>query len=130
MPISQEIDKNASVIYRTVNGLVATDDLPRSLAEILNHSDYRPGMKSLTDIRQVKPYSSEISVDRLVLFVSDYLNQIKCGKAAVVVSEEGRCGMKRMLKIVSDHLPIEINVFLNIEDARTWVEFPTPQGRA
>jgi hypothetical protein len=58
MPVNQTIDKRGGIIYRTVSGSVTMDELLRSFGSVLADVDYRPGMKSLTDMREVEHFAA------------------------------------------------------------------------
>lgn len=53
MPIDISIDREKDMVYRVIRGLVTTDEIVQSIEHTLNHADFHPGIKSLTDLREV-----------------------------------------------------------------------------
>jgi len=111
-----------------VTGSVTTVELLKSFASILAHPDYRPGMKSLTDMREVAHFATSGDIRQIVHFMEGCQDQISGGRAALVVSTDVSFGMARMLQIMSQHLPIEICVFRDLEEACTWLDIQAPEN--
>lgn len=124
MPISHTIDQQTGVIYRTVTGSITTVELIESFTNVLGHPDYRPGMKSLTDLRSIDHFSSIDDVKQIAQFMDEHQDHIMGGKAAVVVSRDVSFGMVRMLELLSSKLPIEIRVFRKLKAAYNWLDIP------
>ncbi|MBW1813454.1 MAG: hypothetical protein JRJ39_07210 [Deltaproteobacteria bacterium] len=121
MPVDVSIDKKSDLVLRVVQGLVSTDELLKSLEDVLNHPDYHPGMKSLTDLREATPFTNTGDVEQIANLLQKRKDRFKEGKAAVVVSKEVSYGMIRMLQAYAADSPFEIEVFYDIEEAKKWL---------
>ena len=121
MPTRFRIDTEKNVVYRTIFGETSAEELLDSYSAVLEHPDYRPGMKSLTDMREVTPSTYRRDVLVLAQFVLEHRKEIGPLKVAVVVSREASFGMTRELTVELDESPVEMSVFRGIDAARAWL---------
>ncbi|MBN1797560.1 MAG: STAS/SEC14 domain-containing protein [Spirochaetales bacterium] len=121
MPIDISLDIENDIITRTVRGLVSTEELVKSIETVLNHPDFHPGMKSLTDLSQATHHTDSEDIQKIAMLISQNIKKIKGGKAAAVVSKKISFGMMRMLQNYTSGIPFEIEIFYNIEEAKKWL---------
>jgi hypothetical protein len=130
MPVEYRIDVEAGVIHRSLIGEVTTDELLADFSRALEDPDYRPGMNSLTDLREVKPYAHRDDVLRVARFLLEHHERIDSFRAAVVVSSDSIYGMVRMLQQELKDTDIEIQVFRDFDAARGWLLNPAERSSA
>jgi hypothetical protein len=121
MPITYTIDKQRRFIQRIVSGTVTSDEILASLTEILKHPDYQPGMKSLTDLRAIQHYASPQDLRQIANFILGQGEEVRGGKAAIVVARGVSFGMARMLELLTESSPLSIWVFRDMQEAHEWL---------
>ena len=121
MPITYTIDKQRRSIHRVISGTVTSDEILASLTEILKHPDYQPGMKSLTDLRAIQHYASPQDVRQIANFILGRGDEVRGGKAAIVVAQDVSFGMARMLELLTESSPLSIGVFRDLKEAYEWL---------
>jgi len=121
MPIEVRIDKQLGVVLRRVTGKVTTEELIANFIETLQHPDYRPGMRSLSDLREVHPSTFSADARKIGDFVVSRSKQTGSARAAIVVSQDASYGMVRVLQVFAQNSPMDIQVFRDMNEARTWL---------
>lgn len=122
--MSFRVDKDAGIVYRTMSGEVTTDELLESYAATLKHPDFRPGMKALTDMRELKPKAFRSDVLRVAEFVLKHRDQIGDLRIAVVVSADASYGLMRELEAELERSPVQIGLFRDMAEAEEWLGLP------
>jgi hypothetical protein len=120
MPVKVSIDRGKGLITRTVRDEVTIEEIVKSLEETLDDPRFRPGMKSLTDLRQLSHRWTSDDVTRIVQLVVDNQARLAGGRAAVVVSRTVSYGMIRMLQSRVDGV-YQIQVFYDMDEAKQWL---------
>lgn len=115
------IDKEAGILYRTLTGVVTTDELLESFDEALRDPDYRPGMHMLADMREVTTTAHRADVARVASYVKGHLAEIGPLKVAVVAPTDASFGLIRMLQANIEEAPIELRVFREMGEAEQWL---------
>ena len=128
MPVHVRIDKNSSVLYRTLTGLVTVDDMIASFHETLQDPDYRAGMNSLTDLSAYAHQNSTADMRRLADFFIAHSDDIRGAKAAIVVSLKVSYGMVRILQAYLDVAPVNVEIFYDLQEAERWLGIIGPVG--
>jgi hypothetical protein len=126
MPVTQRIDKEAGVVYRTATGHLEMEELVTVVLGAIDHPDYRPGMKSLTDLRGIDHEVTREDIQRLAELLRGRQTEISGGRGAIVVSSDVSFGMARMLEGLTTQVPYELNVFRDIAEACAWLGIPVP----
>jgi hypothetical protein len=121
MPISFYIDRERDVLYRTIEGPTTIEEVVQSVVEVLDHPGFHPGIKSLTDVRRLDRHMGAEEMKRLAKLISHYRDRIAGGRAAVVVPSEVSYGSLRVLKAYAGDSPLDIAIFYDLEEARSWL---------
>lgn len=121
MPTIYVIDKEAGILYRTLSGVVTTDELIESFDEALRDPDYRSGMHMLADMRKVTTTAHKADVVRVAAYVKGHLEQIGPLKVAVVAPTDASFGLIRMLQANIEEASIELGVFREMDEAEEWL---------
>jgi hypothetical protein len=121
MPTIYVIDKEAGILYRTLTGVVTTDELLESFDEALRDPDYRPGMHMLTDMRGVTTTAHKADVARVAAYVKSHVEEIGPLKVAVVAPTDASFGLIRMLQAHLGDVSIELSVFREMREAEDWL---------
>ena len=115
------IDKENNLATRVVRGEVSAEELSASISEVLEHPDFHPGMKSLTDMRDASPSSKPSDIMAIADVIKEKGAAFQGAKAAVVVSEQVAFSMARALKGYAGKTAFQIRVFYDMDEARRWL---------
>lgn len=89
---------------------------------MLQHPDFRAGMKALTDMREVTPTALRRDVLRVVRFVREHQEEIGDLRIAVVVPANAEYGLMREPSTELTASPLDIEVFRDIGETRRWLD--------
>ena|ERR1051326_3749885 len=119
MPISFQF--SGKTIWVTLTSQYSLDDMKYTSSLILNDPAFTEDMNLLLDARQstVNPTLSEIK--QRAAFLRSVAHG-KAGSIAIVVSDSLRYGLTRMLSIYAQMEGLNIEAFMDIEQARRWLE--------
>ena len=119
MPISYHFSNKT--IWVTLIGQYSLDEMRQVAAKILHDPAFTDDVNLLLDARQstVNPPLAEIK-DRVTFLKS--VVQHRPGRIAIVVSDTLRYGLTRMLTIYAQMEGLKITAFMNLEQAREWLE--------
>lgn len=119
MPISfQFIDKT---IWVTLSGKYSLEDIRQAASLILNDPAFTDDMNLLLDARQSAVNPSFTEVKQRAIFLRSVVLDRR-GRIAIVVGDRLRYGLSRMLSIYAQIEGLNIEVFMDIEQARHWIE--------
>jgi hypothetical protein len=121
MRATVQIDSDAGVIYRTITGKGSAVEFMESSSAILEHPDFRPGMRALIDLRGMEPSTFRPDLVQVAQFLMQHRQKIGALRAAVVVQAEASFGSARELAAELQASPIEIAVFRNMSSAKKWL---------
>ena len=97
MPVNVSIDVEKNMVVREVVGAVNAEEMIESFEAVMTHPDFVPGMKSLTDLRQVIHQADKEYVMRIANAILDNSDRLVTTKVAVITSSAAVFGMMRML---------------------------------
>ena len=121
MSIKVEVDGERGLITRTIEGETSLEELIESIEAVIAHPDFRPGMKSLTDLRDAAPVKNPDDVKKLVKTLASHNSTIAGVKVAVVTPEAVAFGMMRMVQAYAGKTEAEVGVFYEMSKAREWL---------
>jgi hypothetical protein len=121
MSYEYRIDKNERIVYSTLSGELDVDEIIAGLTEALADTDFEPGMSGITDLRSLKWESDQEDLRRLARFMIEHKDRIGRSRSAVVVGGERAYGMTRMFEVFSEQSSLDIGVFRDVKQARSWV---------
>jgi hypothetical protein len=121
MPVTFHIDKKTGLLLRKVEGEVGPTEMIASLEASMRHPDFRPGMDSLTDMREFAQKSDSADIRQFAGFLLDQIDLVAGTRAAVVVSRTVDYGFTRMLQALVDVPGISVAVFYDIDEAEQWL---------
>jgi hypothetical protein len=121
MSIDVVIGKERCSVVRTISRAVGVDEVIASIEATLQHPEYRPGMKNLTDLREYVHGATKEDMARLAEHIIGHSGATRGTKAALVVSSTVSYGMARMLQTHLDDLPAQIAIFYDIDEAKRWL---------
>lgn len=119
MPISfQFVGKT---IWVTLSGQYSLEEIRQTSVLILNDPAFTDDMNLLLDARDSTVNPSFTEVKQRAIFLRSVVLDRR-GKIAIVVGDRLRYGLSRMLSIYAQIEGINIEVFMDISQARHWIE--------
>ncbi len=93
----------------------------RVVEEIIQDDRYHAGMGFVLNRRKVAAVSSAEDVKGALRYIRNHAQHFKDSRWAVLQGNVASFGMARMGQILSDGLPITVNIFGNLDDAKNWL---------
>ena len=126
MPIETTVYKEPQVIIRTATGQLTFEEVKSAITGVAEMPGYAKGMSAIWDLRKANIYKfTEDDLYRIVEVIKGGIEDRGTGfKLALVASEDFEFGMSRMWEAIAQDLPLEIKVFRDMDEARTWVVEP------
>ena len=122
MPVRVSIDVEKNLVHRELHGRVSAEELLESIDAVVNDPDFRPGMKSLNDLRGVIHTADTEYVMKIAQALMGYADRLASAKVAIVVSADVVFGMMRMLQSYISDSPLDVMVFKDLDEAKEWLE--------
>ncbi len=132
MPYFFKISSIAKIVVIRHIGMVSIQDICDQLAEIMTHKEFRPGLNLLIDQREeISPKlvqklrnidDQENAANKLNLQV--LFPCFKNIKVARIIDENFGDHFDDLVTLLEENETIEHAVFLDINEAKTWLEIP------
>ncbi len=121
MPTSFRIDREHGVAYAETRGETSSGELLESLAALLSHPDYSPGMSLLVDMHEVMPSLLQGDILRIAEFIQSHRDELRAMKMAVVVPKASSLGVAQELEAQIAESTVDAGVFCGVPEAREWL---------
>ncbi|MBM2838107.1 MAG: hypothetical protein HW415_732 [Deltaproteobacteria bacterium] len=122
MPINYRIDLRQNMIWTTVTGILTDGELLEHKQKIVRDPDFRPGMRELSDVRNVEQIDiTSEGVQRFVAQDADDVLLLRNHRIAIVAQEDVVFGMARMYAMMTEKYLGDVMVFRDMEDAIAWL---------
>ena len=123
MPISYRIDVERNLVLTTASGTLTDDDVLQLKARLVRDPDFRPGMKELSDIRNITRL--DVTADGIQAMVEQDQRDravVASHRLALVVSKDLDFGMARMYQTLTESTMKNVGVFRDIDKANAWLQ--------
>lgn len=127
MKVQLRIDSARGVLYWKASGHFSLQELLGAVAEVMKHPDYRPGLKSLNDLREVTVSFTTAEVRTVAEFLKGQDGLIGQGKIAMVLSNDAAYGMTRAFQVYATNPSMQFEVFRDIPSACEWLGIDPPE---
>ena len=122
MPFTYEIDEERDYLAVSASGKITSREALATYDEIVADPRFHPGMKILSDHRELDTVLPIAFVRAWVSRMEEAGALFKGTRAALVESGTVRYGMARMASILAEPTQIVLRVFRDIDEARRWLE--------
>lgn len=124
MPTIFRMDRTHRLVHAVTRGPTSSTDIVTSLASLLDHPSYSPGLRVLLDMREVVPSLRRPDVLNIARYVKERGEKLRDLKLAVVVATESSFGMAQEQRVALAGSPMEMEVFREMGAAREWLGIP------
>jgi hypothetical protein len=121
MPIMVWIDKDQRLIRSEVSGSFSEEAISNAINESVGHPDYEPGFNVLSDHTRVTEFITTPQAYSMARHLESLSDQMANVRWAVVTREPASYGMMRMMSVLVERVPMEVQIFATIEEAEEWV---------
>ncbi len=128
MPTSFRIDAAHGVVYAETRGPTSSVDLISSIASVIGHPGYVPGLRVLLDMREVVPSLHRADILQIAQYVKGRGEALKGLRVAVVAEADSTYGMAQEQKVAFSGCGVEMEVFRKVSAAREWLGLPAEDG--
>lgn len=125
MPITHHIDNREGIIFTKVAGNFTLKDIINAIDAAVSDPDFRPGLDVLSDHRAIGEPATTQQMESMAAYLEG-LPALASAKWAMVVSKTASYGMMRMLSVLVQNVPIEMQVFWDMEEALKWIRAKGP----
>lgn len=123
MPISYRIDVERNLVLTTASGTLTDDDVLQFKARLVRDPDFRPGMKELSDIRNITRLDVTAAGIRAMVEQDQRDRAVVAShRLALVVSKDLDFGMARMYQTLTESTMKNVGVFRDIDKANAWLQ--------
>jgi hypothetical protein len=127
MPTSFHVDAGSKVVFAVTRGETSSEEITGSLASLIDHPGYSPGMRVLLDMSDVVPSLHRPDIMEIARFVEENKGRIGDLKMAVVAPKDASFGMAQEQKVELEGSRIDMEVFRSVSEAREWLELGPEQ---
>lgn len=121
MPFTYSIAPESQIIHTIGEGRIALVDLVEHMQTVADDPLFRPGMNTVADLRNARILMSfQEAPDLIRLFIRQAKIR-KRGRWAVGINRHPEVHMIRFFITFLEHLPFQMGVFDNCEDAVRWL---------
>ncbi len=124
MPIEHFIDVERRRIVATVIGDFTLEDIFETIGGAVRDPRFRPGFDVYSDHRAVGEPLTGPQATQVAAFLEKHADVLAGTRWAVVTSKPASYGMLRMLSILAQRVPMEIQVFASQSEAEAWLASP------
>jgi hypothetical protein len=119
MPISYRVDAVRKVVYTTIEGEITDDEIFRHVGTI--GKDPEIG-RSFVELVYANPTSvAGVTSSGIKELANAFRGSAPIEKTAFVTSQDVAFGIARMYELLADESPVEIRVFREQAEAKTWL---------
>jgi len=121
MPAQIQVDRRTRTVYYSVTGDFVTDDIARTIKEMRDAVAGETAYNVFGDHRGATMTATSEQVRLAAQLIGGAASPFRGGRFAIVSANEASYGMMRMLAVHTEDIPIEMEVFRDIESADRWL---------
>ena len=121
MPIINIIDEEAGRVVSTVSGDFTIEDIVTAISGSVKDPRFRPGFHILSDHSSVGVPLTTTQAKQMIAHMEALSKYLRGSRWAVVTTKAASYGMFRMLSVLAERIPMEIQAFRSHEDAEAWL---------
>lgn len=123
MPMTHSVDHQRRLLTVEVSGTLTTREIIAAIDAAA--ADLGPGRyRVLSDHRQLTTPATTEQVEAVVDHLSGYPGHFGGSQWAVVVGQPASYGMIRMMSVLAERIPMEVQVFTTRPEAERWIDSP------
>ncbi len=121
MPITHRIDRSLGIVYVDVRGSPTTAEMCDAIDRVVADADFEAGFGILSDHRGLDSPATTDQVHALLTHITALKSAFGSLRWAVVVKRAASFGMMRMMSVLAEEIPAQVEVFRSVEEARSWL---------
>ena len=121
MPISYTIDVKQNLVIATATRTLLDEDALLFQGRLRQDKDFKPGMRTLADIRNVRAIDCTDSAVEKRLNQDEGAARFGCPKHAIVASSDFAFCSARMYQQLTERINPNVRVFRDMDEARAWL---------
>ncbi len=122
MPISVSMTKDTNFLHMKFEGETNMTEVVEELERLFQLPEYKPGMRSLIDLRDMPSFANANDIRRISQFLSDHTEKLGYSRTALVATNPLVVGMANMFLVFVDRSPFRVEVFKTQEEAIEWLD--------
>lgn len=120
MPITYALDQDRKLIRAEVAGEFTADDMLRCVTDAAVEAK-GAGWNVISDHRRISHPATRDQLERLTGRLESMRRHFSGARWAVVTTNVASFGMMRMLQVMAERIPMQLQIFGDYEEAERWV---------
>ncbi len=121
MPIESYIDEARKRVVARVRGDFTFTDIVETLERNLGDPRWRPGFDVLSDHTEVGEPITPSQARRMVVRLGALSDLLTGSRWAIVTTKLASYSMMKVIALMAEQVPMEIEVFTSLEEAEAWL---------
>ena len=121
MPIKSHIDEERRCVIATVCGDFTMEEIVETINRSVLDPKFRPGFAVLSDHTAVGEPLTSSQARQMVDHLKGLAESFAGSRWAIVTSKPASYGMLRMVSVLAEGVPMEVQVFSSHEEAEAWL---------
>ena len=126
MPIAASLDPQARIVRLVLTGTLTLSEMTAAIDAIVKEIRDGGGYDLLSDHRGIDTPATVEQLEGLVDHVRRRAKVLHGQRFSVVTATPASFGMMRMLSVLAQRIPMEVNVFQDIAEAEQWLTASRP----
>jgi len=121
MPAQIQVDRRTRTVYLTVSGTLSDADVSATIQQMIDAVAGETGYNVFGDHRGMTTPATSEQVSIAAKLIGSPSSPFRGGRWAIVSSTDASFGMMRVLSVKTEDVPVEMEVFRDIESADRWL---------
>ena len=121
MTIESHVDEERRCIFAKVSGKFTIQEIVETINKSVQDPKFRPGFSVLSDHSQVREPITAQQAEQTIEHLVNLSDSMAGSRWAVVTTTAASYGMMRMLSVLAERVPMEVQVFSSQSEAEVWL---------
>lgn len=121
VPIDSYIDEERRCIVARVYGEFTRDEIVETIDRCVRDPEFRPGFGVLSDHTAVEVPLTASQAKQMVEHLVNLTDVVAGTRWAVVTTQAASYAMIRMVSVLAERVPLEVQIFSSTEEAEAWL---------
>lgn len=122
MPITSSIDERRRLVVAKVEGDFTLAEVLEAISKAVSDPRFQPGFSVLSDHRKVGTPLTPVQAQAMVAHLGTLADSLAGARWAVVTENPASFGMLRMVSVLAQRVPMEVEVFPSLDQAHHWLQ--------
>ena len=121
MPAQFQVDRRTRTVYLTLTGTFTSEDVAATIHDMFDALAGETAYNVFADHRGLTTAATAAQVRVAAELIGGPGSPFRGGRWAIVSATQASFGMMRMLAVHTEEVPVEMEVFRDVESAERWL---------